>query len=415
MSTLSLLTKFKNPMLHFGLIREEKFPPDTRVALSPEQCRMIQKEFSDIKITVEPSPTRCFSDQAYLDAGIELSKDLSHCDILIGIKEVKIEKLIANKTYFFFSHTKKKQPYNQPLMQALIEQKIKMIDYECLTHADGQRILGFGFFAGVVGAHNGLLTYGKKNNLFELKAAHHCKSFEEMVEQYQDIYLPAIKIAVTGSGKVASGIVEIMDQLDIEYVEPEDYLNNSFDYPVYTHLKGRNLYVRKDNGSYQREDFHQFPEDYQCLFRRYLAHTDILMNGIYWDKKIPQLFDAKDMLMADYKMNVIADITCDINGSVPINVGASTIADPVYGIDKKTGEKVAPFQNTNDTVDVMAVDNLPNELACDASLHFGKHFEKYIIPELLKKDGSDIINRATLCEQGKLTSHYDYLSDYAYK
>ena len=400
-------------MLHIGLIREYKVPPDTRVAFSPHQCQSIQTKFPNIKFTVAPSPNRCFNDEAYRSIGIDMNEDLAHCDVLIGIKEVPVEKLIANKTYFFFSHTKKKQPYNQKLMHALIEKKIRMVDYECLTHADGQRILGFGFFAGVVGAHNGILTYGRKHGLFELKPAHQCHDMNEMIAQYHSLRLPNFKIAVTGSGKVASGIVEMMTRLDIDFVEPEDYLSNQFDYPVYTHLKGNSLYRRKDSGTYSREDFHKNPGDYCCLFQPYLAVTDILMNGIYWDKNIPRLFEKEDIQRPDFNMSVVADVTCDVLGSVPINMEASKIVEPVYGIDKRTFEKTAPFQNSTAIVDVMAVDNLPNELPRDASTHFSIHLEKYILPELLK-DESNVISRATICKEGKLTPLYEYLSDYAY-
>ena len=401
-------------MLQIGLIREYKTPPDTRVAFSPDQCQSIQSKYSNIKFTVEPSSNRCFSDDAYKVAGIDMSEDLSHCDILIGIKEVPVDKLIEGKTYFFFSHTKKKQPYNQKLMRAMIQKKICMVDYECLTHADGQRILGFGFFAGVVGAHNGIMSFGKKHELFNLKAAHQCKDMHEMLEQYHSISLPNFKIAVTGSGKVASGIIDVMTRLDIDYIEPEDFRNNQFDYPVYTHLKGTSLYTRKDNGTYSREDFHKNPHEYRCLFNHYLSVTDILMNGIYWDINIARLFEREDIQQTNFKISVIADITCDVNGSVPINIEASKIAAPVYGIDKKTFDKTIPFQNTYNVVDVMAVDNLPNELPRDASMHFGNHLEKYILPELIKIEKSDIIMRATICKNGKLTPSYEYLGDYAY-
>lgn len=400
-------------MTRIGLIREEKTPPDTRVALTPLQCVEAQKEYG-ISIIVQPSPNRCFTDDEYREAGIKVMEDLSDCDILLGIKEVKTKSLMQGKTYLFFSHTKKKQAYNKPLMQALISKHITMIDYECLTYADGQRILGFGFFAGVVGAHNGLLTYGRKFGKFNLKPAHECADFEEMASQYNDVYLPPIKIAVTGSGKVASGIVEVMTRFDIDYVEPEDFLEKHFDYPVYTHLKGNTLYVRKDNGTYHRDDFHQYPQDYQCVFKRYLPVTDILMNGIYWDKNIPRLFEVNDVKAANYKMDVIADITCDVNGSVPLNMGATTIANPVYGIDKTNLQQTLPFLKSTKTVDVMAVDNLPNELAKDASAHFGKHLEKYVLSELLRGAESDIIARATICSDGKLTPYYEYLADYAY-
>ena len=400
-------------MLRIGLIKEEKTPKDTRVALIPEQCVAVEKEYG-VKVVVEASESRSYEDDAYRQHNIEVTNDLSDCDIILGIKEVPIDKLIEGKTYLFFSHTKKKQPYNQKLMQAMIKKRIRMIDYECLTHGDGQRILGFGFFAGAVGAHNGLLTYGKKYGAYNLKSAHECFDFEEMVNQYQHVYLPNLKIAVTGAGKVASGIVEIMDQFNIEYVEAEDFVEKHFEYPVYTHLKGHTLYVRKDNGTYHRDDFHKFPQHYQCLFARYLSATDILMNGIYWDQNIPRLFEKEHLHDPSYRMNVIADITCDINGSVPINVGASSIAEPVYGIDKKTFARVAPYQNTNSIVDLMAVDNLPNELPRDASKHFGQHLEKFVLRDLFQTDASEIIERATICKDGKLTPLYEYLSDYAY-
>lgn len=401
-------------MIKIGLIREGKNPPDTRVPLTPEQCAAIKRMFpKQIELVVEPSPNRCFKDEEYQKAGVVLQNDLSDCAVLMGIKEVPIARLIPEKTYFFFSHTKKKQAYNKGLMQALIAKKIKMIDYEALTYEDGARILGFGFFAGVVGAHNGLMTFGKKTKIFSLIPAFACKDMNEMLQQYRYVKLPPIKIAVTGSGRVTAGILDIMHHWDIESVEPEDFLTKSYDYPVYTLLKGANLYANKETGTYSRTDFHQQPQDYVCKFEPFTKVTDILMNGIYWEKNIPRLFEKEQVNNPDFKLNVIADITCDPDGSVPINIGASTIADPVYGISKQTLSQVEPFQNTNDTIDIMAVDNLPNELPKDASAHFGEHIIKYILPELLKAK-STILDRATICKDGKLTDYFEYLSDYAY-
>jgi alanine dehydrogenase len=401
-------------MICIGLIRERKNPPDRRVALTPQQCAHLQQHFSNIKIKVEPSPDRCFSDDEYRDAGIEVDADLSACDVLLGIKEVAIDSLIEGKTYFMFSHTKKKQAYNQKLMQALIKKNIRLIDYECLTHTDEQRILGFGLYAGIVGAHNGLLTFGKKWGLYDLPPAHQVQDYTDLHKIYGHVRLPNLKIAMTGSGKVAAGILEVMTHFDVEQVEPEDYLTHQYDYPVYTHLKGGNLYTRKDNDLFSRDDFHAHPEAYKCLFSRYIPQTDILMNGIYWDKNIARLFEKPEIQRNDWRVSVIADITCDINGSVPINIGASTIADPVYGINRKTMQKDEAFQPTRDIIDVMAIDNLPNELPRDASQYFGTHFEKFVLQELLSGN-SDIIRRATICENGKLTKPYEYLSDYAYE
>ena len=401
-------------MTRIGLIKEGKNPPDSRVPLTPQQCLELQSAHPDVKVLVQPSPTRCIADAEYEEAGIELREDLSDCDILLGVKEVNIEDLIPEKTYFFFSHTRKAQPYNKGLMQALIAKNIRMVDYECLTFADGQRILGFGTFAGIVGAHNGLMTYGKKWGKFDLKPAHELGTLAALKDSYKTLKLPPVRIVLTGSGKVANGCVEIMNALDIDYIEPEDFLENEYEYPVYTHLKGATLYQRKDGTAFHRNDFHHNPEAYDCVFKPYLSKADILMNGIYWDKKIPRLFEVEDIRDGDYKTFVISDITCDTGGSVPINLGSSTIADPVYGVDRKTNKKTAPFQNNEHSIDVMAVDNLPNELPRDASGHFGGLLLKNVLTEMLHPDKSEVLERATICEQGKLGSNFQHLNSYAF-
>lgn len=229
-------------MIRIGLLREGKNPPDSRVALTPAQCKWLQKSFPDVQITVQPSATRCFSDKEYLSAGVVLEEDLAACDYIFGIKEVPIEQLIDQKTYLFFSHTKKLQPYNQSLFRAILSKRIRLIDYECLEHEDGQRIIGFGFFAGVVGAHNGILAYGKRTGFFTLNRVYKQRSFIELIHTYFGLKLPPIKIAVTGSGRVAHGILEVMNLLGVHEVEPVDYLKRGYSYPVYTHLKrGRSL------------------------------------------------------------------------------------------------------------------------------------------------------------------------------
>ncbi len=290
----------------------------------------------------------------------------------MGIKEVPVDYLISGKTYFFFSHTKKKQAHNQGLMHALIEKKIRMIDYECLTHSDEQRILGFGMYAGIVGAHNGLLTYGKKFGAYKLPPAHTVRTYNDLMQAYDEVKIPNIKIVVTGSGKVASGVLDVMRRLDIEEVEPMDYQTHQYEYPVFTHLKGASLYARKDNDMFHRDDFHAHPEAYKCLFSAYVNQADVLMNGIYWEQRIARLFEKEDIKRNDWRINVIADISCDVEGSVPITIDSTTIGDPVFGIDRVTLQQTAPFQNTKETIDIMAVDNLPNELPCDASQYSRK-------------------------------------------
>lgn len=397
-------------MLVIGLIREGKVPPDNRVALIPAQCRVLQKKNPDLKIIVQPCKHRCFTDEEYLRAGVEVNEDLSSCDMLFGIKEVPVDQLLSGKTYMFFSHTKKLQPHNQKLMQAMVEKKITLIDYECLEHTDGQRIIGFGFFAGIVGAHNGIMAYGNRSGAYELARVGECKTYKQLLNKYFGLKLPNVKIAVTGSGRVASGVLEIMNLLDIIAVEKEDYLSRDFDYPVYVHLKGADLYAHKRTGKYSREDFHENPQEYQCKFRQYLPHTDILLNGIYWDKRIPRLFDWSDMLLPGFRIQTIADITDDRQGSVPCNIAEATIENPVYSVDPISRKVIDPYQKNG--VDVMAVGNLPNELPRDASRYFGQQLINYVLEEF-QKDDSDILNRATILKEGKLTAPFKYLQDYS--
>jgi saccharopine dehydrogenase (NAD+, L-lysine forming) len=392
-----------------GLIREEKNPADNRVALTPDQCKWITQNNKDLEVMVQSSTIRCFSDDEYRRAGIQVVDDISNCDILMGIKEVPYDKLIANKTYFIFSHTIKQQAHNKQLLQTILEKNITLVDYECLKYEDGQRILGFGFFAGIVGAHNGIMCFGERTRHFNLPRVYHQKDFRSLIHSYFGLKLPNIKIAVTGSGRVAHGILEIMNLMGVLEVEPEDYLSRTYSYPVYTQLKGADLYTHKELRTYNRNHFHEHPTEYKCKFLPYALETDILMNGVYWDIDVPRLFEKTDVQNTKFKITTIADITDDENGSVPINVGDQTIESPVYGIDKNSFEKTVPY--LPNSIDVMAVGNLPNELPRDASRYFGEQLIKHIIPEIENKNNATI-NNATIAQNGKLTETYDYLNNW---
>jgi alanine dehydrogenase len=398
-------------MITIGLIREGKIPADNRVALTPGQCKWLLAQYPHLRIVVQSCPSRCYSDKEYALAGIAVTTDISHCDVLIGIKEVPVNQLISGKTYLFFSHTKKEQPHNRRLLQSIIKQNITLIDFECLEHADGQRIIGFGFFAGVVGAHNGMMVYGRRTGAFALERVYKQKSFRKLIHTYFGLKVPNIKIAVTGSGRVAHGIVEVMNLIGIIEVEKEEYRSRDFEYPVYVQLKGADLYAHRADSSYSREHFHEHPEAYNCLFPLYTSQTDILLNGVYWDQRVPRLFEKECITRPDFKISVISDVTDDEHGSVPINLGDQSIADPVYGVNRHNFEKTAPYQNGS--IDVVAVGNLPNELPRDASRYFGEQLIKYVLPDLIA-GGSDIIKRATIVANGNLTSDYNYLRDYAH-
>lgn len=395
--------------MKIGLIREGKIPHDNRVPFTPTQCKWIQKHL-DISILVQPSDHRCFSDKEYEKMGIPVTEDLGECDILMGIKEVPINMLIPGKTYYFFSHTKKMQPHNRPLMQAIVKNHISLVDYECLEHDDGTRVIGFGFFAGIVGAHNGMMAYGNRTGSYNLNRVNSEKSFRHLIHTYFGLKLPIIRIAVTGSGRVAHGVLEIMNLLGIHEVEPDEYLELNFTYPVYVHLKGADLYEHRAIGGYNRIDFHANPSQYVSRFHPYLSKTDILMNGVYWEKNIPRLFELEELRKDNFKIVTIADISDDYNGSVPCNLGDSTIDDPIYGVDRHTFKKTAPY--LPGSVDMMTVSNLPNELPRDASRYFGEQLIKYVLPEFADP-ASKLIDRAMITRGGELNEGYEYMKDYA--
>lgn len=396
-------------MIKIGLIQEGKIPQDNRVALTPDQCKWLHENRADIKIIVQPSGGRCYSNSEYERAGVDLNDNMEQCDVLLGIKEVPVAQLIDNKTYLFFSHTKKKQPYNQQLLKTIIQKNITLVDYECLEHEDGQRIIGFGFFAGIVGAHNGMWAYGRRTGLYNMGRVYEQRSFKELIHTYFGLKIPNVKIVVTGSGRVAHGLLEIMNLMGVHEVEHDDYLVRRFAYPVYTQLKGQDLYMHRQTGKYSREDFHNNPQHYVSKFLPYAKQTDILLNGVYWDTQVPRLFEKNDIKADDFIIQTIADVSDDVDGSIPINVGSQTIEDPVYGIDRNSLQKTEPF--LKNSIDLMAVGNLPNELPRDASRYFGEQLIKYVLDDLLKGN-APLIERATIARKGALGEHFGYLADY---
>jgi len=395
-----------------GVLREEKNPPDKRVPLTPLICSEIIRQYPNVNILVQPSKIRCYSDDEYTAFGITLQEDLSACDVLMGVKEVPPEKLIAGKPYFFFSHTIKKQPHNQKLMKALIEKKIKMIDYETLTDKNNNRIIGFGRYAGVVGAYNGILGYGLKYDLFRLKPAHLCRDKAEMEEELKRARLPNIKIALTGGGRVANGAIETLSAMKIRKITPEEFLMGTFREPVYCQLNPRDYVARKNDGNFDLNEFFNTPQNFESKFVPFTKIADLYISTHYWHPQAPRMFTKDDMRAPDFNISVIADVTCDVDGSVPSTIRASSIAQPFYGYNITTEKEDLPFKKG--TICVMAVDNLPCELPRDASDDFGKDLSERVLPFLIGNDSDKIIERASICKDGKLTKPFEYLADYAY-
>ena len=397
--------------LKLGIIREGKTPPDKRVPFTPLQAEEIEQRYPHVKVIVQPSAVRAFKDSEYADLGLEVREDLSDCHILMGIKEVQIPDFIANKIYLFFSHTIKKQPYNKKLLQEVLKKNIDLIDYETLKDKLGNRLVAFGRYAGIVGAYNGLMAYGMRYKTFTLRRAFDCFDINDLKIELRKVQFPAIKIVLTGAGRVAKGAMETLDTAGVRKVSAVDFLNKQFDGPVYTQLSSADYHVRKEGGHFNRDEFHQYPERYNSTFERFTKVTDILLAGAYWNPKAPVLFTKQDMRKPDFKIKVIADITCDINGSVPSTVRASSIVDPLYDYDPIT-ETDKPALSNDGFITMMAVDNLPCELPRSASEEFGRDLIDRIIPALVIRDVESVIKRAKITSHGKLTNNFSYLQDY---
>jgi len=396
--------------MKFGIIRERKNPPDKRVVLAPTLAQAIMKKHPKAQIIVEPSPIRVFSDDEYRAAGIQVADKMHECDVLLGVKEVPINALIPNKKYFFFSHTIKKQPYNRDLLRAVLDKHIELYDHEVITNQKGQRLVAFGRYAGIVGAYNGVRAYGLKYNSFELPKAENLKDREALVTELNKINLPNIKILVTGTGRVGSGAKEMLDAMNLKRVNVAEYLSEEFDEPVYCQIDASEYNRRKDRVRGNKVDFFANPGEYKSNFFRFAKVTDFYIAGHFYGDGAPYLYTREDVKNPDFKIKVVADISCDIDGPVATTIQPSTIADPVYGYHPVT-ESVIDYKN-EEAIAVMAVDNLPAELPRDASNGFGEAFSKYVIPAFFNGDEDGILERARMTKDGKLATNYAYLQDY---
>ena len=396
--------------MKIGILREEKSPVDNRAPLTPIQCQQLQEQYQSISLFVQSSNVRCFKDADYQNLGIKLVDDISNCDVLLGIKEVPIANLIPNKTYFFFSHTIKKQEYNRGLLQAMVAKNIEMIDYEVIRNAKGKRLLGFGRYAGIIGAYNGLLTYGLKSEKYQLKAAHLCEDRAAMESELEKLKLNNEKIVLTGSGRVGQGALETLRKANIKEVSKDEFLNSTFNEAVFTQLNTEDYNARIDGTAFNKFEFYNQPEFYISTFKQYAKEADIFIAGHYYSDGAPYFITKKDAKSDKFNLSVIADISCDINGPIASTIRASTIENPIYGYNPntETGDDFMAEGN----IAVMAVDNLPSELPKDASEDFGSNLLEKIFPILVQEDNEGILAKATICKNGNLTTNFEYLRDY---
>jgi alanine dehydrogenase len=395
--------------MKLGIIRERKSPPDRRVVLSPKACKDALERYPQLEIIVEPSPIRAFSDDAYRAEGITVG-DIEQCDVLLGVKEVPIESLLEGKKYFFFSHTIKKQPYNRKLLQAILDKNIELYDHEVLSNKKGQRVVAFGRYAGIVGAYNGFRTYGLKMAKFILPKAEDLPNQEALIRELKGVDVSQAKVVLTGKGRVAGGAKEMLDAMGLKEVDKTSFLKDSFSEGVYVQLDVLDYVRRKDGNNLEKRDFFENPEDYESTFIPFAEVANFYIAGHFYGQGAPYIFTREDAKNSSFKIQVVADVSCDIDGPVACTIKPSTIADPIYGYNPAS-ETIDDFRKPG-VIAVMAVDNLPCELPLDASVGFGEQYSEHVLPAFFDGDTSGILSRARMTENKELTSNFSYLQDY---
>jgi len=403
-----------------SIIKEARVD-ENRTPFTPNQIQTLIANFPNVVILVQPSKNRCFKDEDYFKAGAKIEEDISNSDIIFGIKEVEISKLIKNKTYLFFSHTSKvrkdiKQTtqdkaivYKKELLREVLKKNITLIDYENIreTSGKGYRYLGFGRFAGIVGCYNTLNLYLKLHKKQLLPRAFEINSYKKIKELISQQNFNKLKILLTGRGNVAKGSMEILTHANIKQISINDYLKKKHDEAIFCNISTREYIERKDGKSFSHQDFISNPYEYNSKAKNFLVDADMLIAGHYWDSKFPKLFYPNQI--NEFKnLKVIGDITCDINGSIPTTIRPTSIAKPYYSIDINSMKEISLDDKG---IAVMAVDNLPSELPCESSEEFGENIISEVLPFLINKDDGRI-NRATTASKGKFCPLFSYLENF---
>ena len=400
-------------LTNIGIIRESR-NDENRTPLVPEHIKKYKESNPNINFIIQPSNSRCFSDEEYELCGAKINENLNECSIIFGVKEIDPNILINNRTYLFFSHTfkinkqqKNIEKHKKDLLLSILNKKITLIDYENIRVKNGTRCLGFGRFAGIVGCYNTLnlllIVLGKQS----LASAYKINDYERLVLNLKNLYFPKTKILVTGDGRVAKGVIELLNLTNIKAVSKKEFLEKKFDQPIFCNLETKDYVTNNSSTNFNLEHFINNPQDYSSSALQYLKETDILISAHYWDPSSPKIFQNEDLKVLQ-NLKIVGDITCDINGSVPTTIRSTTIEEPNYWIERYTLKEI---DENNDGIAVMAVDNLPSELPRDSSTEFSEGIIKEVLPFLLKEDDGRILN-GTITTDGSFLEKYNYLNDY---
>ena len=402
-----------NQLTNIGIVRESR-NDENRTPLVPEHIKKYKESNPNINFIIQPSNSRCFSDEEYELCGAKINENLNECSIIFGVKEIDPNILINNRTYLFFSHTfkinkqqKNIEKHKKDLLLSILNKKITLIDYENIRGKNGTRCLGFGRFAGIVGCYNTLNLLLRVIGKQSLASAYKIDDYERLVLNLKNLYFPKTKILVTGDGRVAKGVIELLNQTNIKAVSKKDFLEKKFDQPIFCNLETKDYVTNNSSTNFNLEHFINNPQDYSSSALQYLKETNILISAHYWDPSSPKIFENEDLKDLQ-NLKIVGDITCDINGSVPTTIRSTTIEEPNYWIERYNLKEI---DENNDGIAVMAVDNLPSELPRDSSTEFSEGIIKEVLPFLLKEDDGRILN-GTITTDGSFLEKYNYLNDY---
>ena len=402
-----------NQLTNIGIVRESR-NDENRTPLVPEHIKKYKESNPNINFIIQPSNSRCFSDEEYELCGAKINENLNECSIIFGVKEIDPNILINNRTYLFFSHTfkinkqqKNIEKHKKDLLLSILNKKITLIDYENIRGKNGTRCLGFGRFAGIVGCYNTLNLLLRVLGKQSLASAYKINDYERLVLNLKNLYFPKTKILVTGDGRVAKGVIELLNQTNIKGVSKKDFLEKKFDQPIFCNLETKDYVTNNSSTNFNLEHFINNPQDYSSSALQYLKETDMLISAHYWDPSSPKIFENEDLKVLQ-NLKIVGDITCDINGSVPTTIRSTTIEEPNYWIERYTLKEI---DENNDGIAVMAVDNLPSELPRDSSTEFSEGIINEVLPFLLKEDDGRILN-GTITTDGSFLEKYNYLNDY---
>ena len=402
-----------NQLTNIGIVRESR-NDENRTPLVPEHIKKYKESNPNINFIIQPSNSRCFSDEEYELCGAKINENLNECSIIFGVKEIDPNILINNRTYLFFSHTfkinkqqKNIEKHKKDLLLSILNKKITLIDYENIRGKNGTRCLGFGRFAGIVGCYNTLNLLLRVLGKQSLASAYKIDDYERLVLNLKNLYFPKTKILVTGDGRVAKGVIELLNLTNIKAVSKKDFLEKKFDQPIFCNLETKDYVTNNSSNNFNLEHFIDNPQDYSSSALQYLKETDILISAHYWDPSSPKIFENEDLKVLQ-NLKIVGDITCDINGSVPTTIRSTTIEKPNYWIERNSLKEI---EENNDGIAVMAVDNLPSELPRDSSTEFSEGIINEVLPFLLKEDDGRILN-GTITTDGSFLEKYNYLNNY---